>query len=246
MIPKIIHYCWYGEDFNQSMNIRACILSWKKYMPDWEIMKWDESNSDLEKSVFAKKMLNEKKYAFVSDYVRLSALSQFGGVYFDTDVEVYKNFDKLLDKKVFLGFMWDCVVSTAIIGAEANNQLINDLKLLYEDGTINKPIVNNEIFTDFLLNKYTHMRLNNLFQELEEGVCIYPKEYFEFPSTKKKIEPYSRHLYNQSWREASKKPLYKKVIRKILGDPLYFKLNHDLRLVKGSKYYERYLRDKEQ
>lgn len=243
MIPKIIHYCWYGNEDNQSDLIKRCIDSWKRYMPDWKIIKWDESNSDLKNSEFAISMLKQKKYAFVSDYVRLKALEEFGGVYLDTDVEVYKGFDELLNAEAFWGFMWDCMVSTAVIGANQFNNNIKKLVKMYEDGTISNPVVNNEIITDFLVTTYPNMKFNNTKQELENNIYIYPKEYFEFP-TKKKNLAYSRHWYNQSWKKEKSTPKVKRIIRKIVGDPIYFKLNHDINLVRNSKYYEKYLQDK--
>lgn len=243
MIPKIIHYCWYGSEDNQSRLIQECIKTWKTNMPEWEIMKWDESNSDLMKSQFAMRMYEEKKYAFVSDYVRLKALEKYGGLYLDTDVEVYKSFNDLLDADAFWGFIWDCMVSTAIIAASPNNEDVRQLVQLYENGSINEPIVNNEIVTDYFVKKYPNLKFDNTFQELQKNVFIYPKEFFEFPAFKKDIS-YSRHWYNQSWADNKKTPIAKKVIRKILGDPLYFTLNHDINLVRKSKYYGKYLQDK--
>ena len=87
MIPKIIHYCWFGESEKSALHIK-CIESWKKYLPDYEIKEWNESNFDVNTVAYVKQAYDAKKYAFVSDYARLYALYNFGGIYFDLDVEV--------------------------------------------------------------------------------------------------------------------------------------------------------------
>ncbi len=212
-------------------------------MPDWEFIEWNEENSDLSKSLFAQRMLKERKYAFVSDYSRLKALYEIGGIYLDTDVMVYKSFEPLLDHDMFVGFMLDNVIGTAIIGSCIKNPNIYNLLQKYENGEINEPIVNNFIFTDYFVERYNDFLLNNKLQELEKNVYIYPKEVFEFPCFKRK-KPYSRHLYEGSWKQSKKKNILKLLIRKVIGDPIYFRINHDFILVKRQKYYSKYINDK--
>lgn len=103
MIPKIIHYCWFGKG---PMPERAgsCIESWHKYMPDWEYMLWNENNFDVSSYPYTQEAYNAGKFAFVSDVARLKALKDYGGVYFDVDFEVYKPFDDLLHNDAFAGF----------------------------------------------------------------------------------------------------------------------------------------------
>ena len=88
-IPKIIHYCWFGKG-KKSELIEKCIASWKKYLPDYKIIEWNESNFDINSNIYCKEAYENKKYAFVSDYVRLYAVYNYGGIYFDTDLEVLK------------------------------------------------------------------------------------------------------------------------------------------------------------
>ena len=144
---------------------------------------------------------------------------------------------------MFLGFMLDNVISTAIIGSKKGNRDIYNLMSLYETDYFKEPIVNNDIFTDYFVNEYPNLLFNNKKQELSKNVFIYPKEVFEFPSLNKSIS-YSRHMYEGSWKKEHKKNIIKKIIRKLLTDKIYFKINHDLILVKKQKYYQKYLNDK--
>ena len=103
MIPKIIHYCWFGKGPMPDLAIR-CIGSWHKFMPDWDYVLWNEDNFDVSSYPYTQEAYDAKKFAFVSDVVRLKALKEIGGVYFDVDFEVYKQFDDLLDHGAFAGF----------------------------------------------------------------------------------------------------------------------------------------------
>ena len=103
MIPKKIHYCWFGGNEMPEVVIK-CIKSWKEIMPDYEIIRWDESNYDVKKCKFISDAYAEKKWAFVSDYARLDILYDHGGIYLDTDVEVLKSLNDLLDLDGFCGF----------------------------------------------------------------------------------------------------------------------------------------------
>lgn len=103
MIPKIIHYCWFGGN-PEPDDVKKCIESWKLFLPDYEIRRWDESNYDVHKNKYMSDAYKEKKWAFVSDYCRLDVVHEYGGVYMDTDVEVIRNWDSLLEEDLFCGF----------------------------------------------------------------------------------------------------------------------------------------------
>ena len=103
MIPKVIHYCWFGKN-PEPDDVKQCIASWHKYLPDYEIKRWDESNYDVHKNQYMSDAYKEKKWAFVSDYCRIDVIYQYGGIYLDTDVEVIKSFDPLLSEEMFCGF----------------------------------------------------------------------------------------------------------------------------------------------
>ena len=124
MIPKIIHYCWFGSN-KKPRKVRKCIAIWKKLLPDYEFIEWNEDNFDINMIEYAKEAYNEKKYAFVSDVARLYALLQFGGIYMDTDVELLKPLDSFLNHRAFCGFESENFLSTAMIGADKGSEWIN-------------------------------------------------------------------------------------------------------------------------
>lgn len=115
MIPKIIHYCWFGAN-PLTESALTCISSWKKYFPDYEIKEWNETNYDVAKLPYIKEAYEAGKYAFVSDYVRIDVLYQYGGIYFDTDVEVIKSFDDIIAKGGFMGQEAKITLEQKLIG----------------------------------------------------------------------------------------------------------------------------------
>ena len=123
MIPKIIHYCWFGRGEMPELALK-CIESWHKYMPYWEYKLWNEDNFDVNSVPYVKEAYEARKFAFVSDYVRLVALEQYGGLYLDTDVEVFKPFDDLLAFQAFVGFEGSkrMPVGTCVIGTESHGR----------------------------------------------------------------------------------------------------------------------------
>lgn len=132
MIPKIIHYCWFGDNPIPD-KYRQYIELWKKHCPDYSIKEWNESNFDLTSSVFSKESYEKKKWAFVSDYARLKILYEEGGIYLDVDVEVLKNLDFLLDNTCFFGTEPGGLVNTGIgFGAEKHNRIIGDMLHQYD------------------------------------------------------------------------------------------------------------------
>lgn len=197
MIPKIIHYCWFGKG-EKPKEIQQYLETWK-VMSGYKIIEWNEDNCNLEENNYISSAYREKKWAFVSDYIRLKALYEYGGIYLDTDVEIKKEFSQeFLKNKVFLSFMFDCNLSTAIIGSEPKNSIIKSLIDLYNDKElIDSP--NNDMFTKYLLNNYKEFRLNNKYQNIRDEITIYPKEFFECPTLKKDMG-YSIHHFTGSWR----------------------------------------------
>lgn len=185
MIPKIIHYCWFGGK-PLSKEALKCIDSWKKYAPDFEIKEWNESNYDVNKNKYIKEAYQAKKFAFVSDFARLDILYSEGGIYLDVDVELLKPVDDLLNSHAFFGkqtvFNGKWLVNTGLgCGAEANAPIIKELIddyseviFIKEDGsfdTTSCPTRNTKVFL-----KYGYKN-NNDFQSIK-GADIYPSEYF--------------------------------------------------------------------
>lgn len=200
MINKTIHYCWFGRGPKPELAIK-CIESWKKYCPDYEIIEWNEDNFDINSNTYVKQAYENRKFAFVTDYVRLYALYNYGGIYMDTDVEVLKPLDRFLEHKAFSSFESNKLIPTGIMAAEKGNAWIkdlldeyNDLKFVKDDGSFDlKPNTNR--ITELSLEKYG-LKLNNEYQDLKDGiVTIYPYEYF----CPKSVETYQINLTDNSY-----------------------------------------------
>ena len=130
MIPKIIHYCWFGGK-PLPPKAKKYIESWKKFCPDYEIKEWNESNFDVHCCRYVEEAYNAKKWAFVSDYARFLALYNEGGIYFDTDIEVLKPFDNLLGCGAFFGFGWE-TLTLPVFGASKGLDCYRKILYYYE------------------------------------------------------------------------------------------------------------------
>lgn len=182
MIPKIIHYCWFGgkpkpEEFNKYLE------SWKRYCPDYEIKEWNESNFNINANNYCREAYEAKKWAFVADYVRLKVLETYGGIYMDTDVELVKPLDKLLHYSAFMCFEEKSSISIGTLGSEKDSQIIKDFLREYtsrhfkkNDGTFDM-ITNLEIITPILVQKYG-LTLNGKKQVLNPAILVLPMESF--------------------------------------------------------------------
>lgn len=201
MIPKVIHYVWLGKG-EKNERIKHCIDSWKKYLPDYEIKEWNEDNFDINSNEFVKKAYENKKYAFASDVVRLYALYNEGGIYMDTDVEVYKSLDEFLHLEGFTGFEDVHYPVTATMGCEKGNPVIKmmldyynciDFKM-YEDW---KDYIKNQETSTCIYSNILSMlgidRDKNVEQHIKH-FSVYPQSYFFT-----KDEGYTYHSFNGSW-----------------------------------------------
>ena len=202
-VPKIIHYCWFGPKEIPEME-QKCIASWKKVLPDYKIMFWNEQNFDVNSVPYVREAYEKGKYAFVSDYVRMYALYNYGGVYFDTDVEVLKPLDKFLEDKAFIGFENRTMIGTGIIGAEKHSALFEEMLNYYSnhnfvddngniDTTTNHPFyvigkgwvaagdlaVGDEVFN---LDGTTSTILGSEIEVLDEPILVYNLEVEDFHS----------------------------------------------------------------
>lgn len=220
MIPKKIHYCWFGGNPLPELAVK-CIESWKKFCPDYEIIEWNESNFDLNYNDYVKEAYAAKKWAFITDVVRLHALVNYGGIYMDTDVEVLKPLDDFLDLEAFLGFERANAISTGIMAAEKGQklfvELLNDYKgehFLKDDGTLNT--VTNVVRVTKSCLKYG-LVLDNT-KQMVNGSILFPKDYFcpKDLVTKKLFiteNTYTIHHFDGSWMSPSDQ-LYKKLLVK--------------------------------
>lgn len=182
MIPKSINYCWFGGG-EKSALIKKCIESWKKYNPDYLITEWNESNYDLDKYKFVREAYDAKKWAFVSDVVRLDILLHYGGIYLDTDVELIKPIDGVRPYPAFFAMDKEGINTGIGCGAESGNRIIADLLRVYKDLDYDrtKPL---DDFTNTNLNRPVFERYGlvlpvNEITEIQTGVVVYPKEYFD-------------------------------------------------------------------
>ena len=181
MIPKIIHYCWFGGNPLPPL-AKKCLRSWKKYCPEYQIKKWSEENFNIESApTYVRQAYEAKKWAFVTDYVRLYALVKYGGIYMDTDVEVLKKLDKFLCHKAFSGFEDGIHIPTGIMACEKGFPLFNEFLSFYDTANFynqeGKPayVTNVTIITDICLSK--GFQGNNKYQEIE-GFALYPRDVF--------------------------------------------------------------------
>lgn len=136
MIPKIIHYCWFGRGKMPEL-AEHCLASWRKFLPDYELKLWNEDSFDVNRLRFTRQAYERRKFAFVTDYVRLYALKSFGGIYMDTDVEVLRSLDDLLGLPGFTGFESNCLLPTGLLASRKGAPWL-DMLMSYYDG---KPFV---------------------------------------------------------------------------------------------------------
>lgn len=181
LIPKKIHYCWFGNGNIPDLVVR-CIASWNKHASEYEVILWNESNFDIQSTRFTSEAYKAKKYAFVTDYVRLKVLHEHGGIYLDSDVELIGNIDEFLNYKAFSGFEDNNTVPTGIMGAQKGSHWIQELLKLYEskeftftNGRLNL-IPNTKIITEHAISN--GLELNNSYQEVANMVVFFPSEYF--------------------------------------------------------------------
>lgn len=212
-IPKIIHYCWVGGA-PKPESVLYCIESWKKFCPDYEIREWNESNYDFTINPYMHQAYEAKRWGFVPDYARLDIIYKYGGIYLDTDVELVRSFDDLLNTESFFGFE-DTGEGTYFVacglgfGAMPNNELIRKLRDYYDtvsfqldDGSLNlmpAPRHNEKTFSEY------GVIMNNLYQIIG-GNAFYPSEYFcpkVFKTGKMLMtkNTYSIHHFSASWMD---------------------------------------------
>jgi len=229
MIPKIIHYCWFGGKPLTPL-AKKCIESWRKYCPDYKIVEWNEKNFDLSYCTYVKEAYKAKKWAFVTDVVRLYALVNFGGVYMDTDVEVVKPIDNILSYKAVSGFQTKTEIQTGLMAAEKGHklfvELLNDyadIHFIMPDGKINYTTNVERIMK--VCSKYGFVPDNKL--QTIADFTIFPMDYFcakDIVSGKIKIthNTYTIHHFAGSWTTPRNKINTKifRLLQKIFGDSI--------------------------
>ena len=229
-IPKVIHYCWFGKGKMPKL-AEKCIKSWKKYCPDYKIVCWNEENFDITENRYAKEAYEAGKWAFVSDYVRLKVLYNEGGIYLDTDVELIKPLDKLIEKNGYMGFDDNGVISTGLgFACEKGNELVgillkdyNDIPFVLPDGTYDLtpcPDRNTKTMQNYGFD------IGNK-EQIFMGIKMLPEDYLcpmKYYTGKKIItkNTYSIHHFCASWTSKTAKRTL--IVKRITGVKLYDKL----------------------
>lgn len=238
MIPKIIHYCWFGKN-KLPEDAKKCIESWKKFCPEYKIIEWNEDNYDVRKNKYMSQAYDEKMWAFVSDYARIDIINQYGGIYLDTDVELIKPLDKFLSDKMFCGWesrdltqnenMENSVAFGLGYGSEKNNPILIEILKLYDelnfinpDGTLN--LIACPHYQTVVLKEFGLDDKKRSYQKLKDAT-IYPETVFSPKSmTTGEInityDTVSIHHFSASWTGKGNK-FFKKMERKLstkIGD----------------------------
>lgn len=224
MIPKIIHYCWFGGKPKPKL-VLHCIESWKKYCPDYEIKEWNEQNYDISRCSYMHEAYKAGKWAFVSDYARIDILYQYGGIYLDTDVEVIKPLDPFLSTSMFCGWeksdgeqiygstedehMHYAVAYGLGVGAEAGHKILKEMMDLYNQTPFYLPeggmnLIPCPVYQTRIMQRYGLDAMHDSFQH-NNLFSVYPPEYFcpKHPSTH--ILTLTKntvciHHFNMSWQ----------------------------------------------
>lgn len=206
-IPKIIHYCWFGRNPKPKLAQR-CIKSWNRFCPGYEIIEWNEDNFDVSTApLYVRQAYEAGRWAFITDYVRLKALTEMGGIYMDTDVEVVKPLDPFLEQEAFAGFEHKTRIQTGVLACRKDFPLFREFMRYYDDASFLRPdgsvdtTTNVEILTELCQKR--GLVLNDRFQVME-GLAVYPREVFcpvdyDTKKLKKTRKTVTIHWFSGSW-----------------------------------------------
>lgn len=235
MIPKVIHFCWFGGN-PFPKDVKKCIKSWKEKCPDYEIKEWNETNFDVQQNSFVKVAYESKAWAFVSDYARLKVIYDNGGIYLDTDVELVKSLNSLLENDCFVGVQQGSeYIATGLgFGASKHNEMIKEMLLEY-DGIIfdnnNRqelacPILNTKPFYKYGYHCSDEVQVVN-------GVHIYPPRFFAPYDTVGASnlmcnDTISIHHYSASWTKGRNR--FKRKLVNLIGDANVIKIRQILKI----------------
>ncbi|MBQ3116626.1 MAG: glycosyl transferase [Clostridia bacterium] len=255
-IPKILHYVWLGGKEKPDYLIKN-LEGWKKFCPDYQIMEWNEGNFDINCNRYLKEAVEQKKWAFASDYIRLAVTYKYGGIYMDTDVELLKPIDKFLDVDFFANFENMVMISFTVIGAKPGSVVLKNMLSKYED----KPFIlnakrgkldltTNVILGSCMMKEDFGFLLNDTYQEKiidGEKVVCYPHDFFfaqDYVSKEILLTENSHgvHLYASSWlgKKQRREDRFVENVRKFLGEKLFRKVMKRFLIARVKKYTRKY------
>ncbi|MDR2221619.1 MAG: glycosyl transferase [Flavobacteriaceae bacterium] len=238
MIPKIIHYCWFGDQEMPAFQ-KQCIASWYKHLPEYQLMFWNQDNFEVSAYPFAAEAYQAKKYAFVSDVCRLVVLKQYGGIYLDTDIELLSSLNTFLKHSAFIGFEESCKLQTGLIGSAVAGRWIEEILELYKerrfillDGRYNTT-TNVDLVTDWMEQK--GIVLNNEYQEVADYFALYPSDFFCAKShidgsITPTVNTVAIHHFSGSWLEKKERRArdVRQFLRRVVGTNRYFRVKKAL------------------
>lgn len=224
-MAKIIHYCWFGDKPLPGL-AKKCIRSWKKYLPEYEIMCWNEKNFDVNSTQFSKEAYENKKWAFVSDVARIYALKEYGGIYMDTDMMIVKDIRHILESEFFVGWESEVCVAVGVLGVkEKHHPVIEELYDFYSNNALNITDLFSQsiprLLTGILRKKYDLQNDHLHTQRLGDGVDVYARDYFYPISSDDSADLFTEntcmiHYYTGSWLPRSQRIRNK--VHGILGE----------------------------
>lgn len=206
MIPKIVHYAWFGSPLPKAVKER--VNEWKRLLPGWEFKFWNEGNFDLSIFPFSKEMYDQHKLGYAADELRYSVLYRYGGFYFDTDMLVKRPLDSLLSHQMVWGFQYDNSLLTSFFGSVPGAPLLEAILDVYSEKKYldlkddKYRMTSNPFVTKIFLREFQNFRTNGKMQILDNDVIVYPKDYFSYPSRNKEAN-YVQHLFDNSWGHAN-------------------------------------------
>lgn len=253
-IPRIIHYCWFGNE-EKPESVLRCIASWKKYCPDYQIKEWNENNIDINSNRYTKQAYEAKAWGFVPDYLRLWIIYNYGGIYLDTDVQMIRCFDPLLNNKAFIGFERDTTDNNGMyvncgqgFGAEAHNEVIaahmdqyQNMEFTLPDGSYNR--TPSPHYTTSLLKQFGLDNRRNETQNLGT-IVVYSDDYFcpkSFATglVRKSKNTYSIHQFDGSWFSAEENEVRHRWEREAKRDYWIHFPNRIVKQILGERRYKK-------